>query len=384
MIEDDFLILVQKLNDNSISKDELISLEAILRDRRNSQDLLLRVHKLFDELTNDNINLPDNPNKDKIKDQLLASIATETKGKSKSSRWTKSIVKMAAMGLIALLSVLYFYTSLRKSNTEIQWTTIRTNYGERKKVRLSDSTTVILNGNSTLTYPLEYASNIRVVRLKGEAFFEVSNNPAKPFFVIARNFTTQVVGTAFNIDSDIERLVEVNSGKVNVYRIDENDLIHVLANPTNEPQSGMQRLFGKIKSSLSLSAGDKGQLESNDWHKSPIMEKLISSDSKITLIKGERAKLTAINKWDKATHNNMMWFNNETVHINEPLIQIAQKVYRIYGDSIAVDPSLADTKISITFKNKDKLQVIKTLAELSNANLTFDKNKKIWNIKATN
>src|SRR5690606_26564065 len=214
----------------------LISLEAILRDRRNSQDLLLRVHKLFDELTNNNINLPDNPNKDKIKDQLLASIATETKGKSKSSRWTKSIVKMAAMGLIALLSVLYFYTSLRKSNTEIQWTTIRTNYGERKKVRLSDSTTVILNGNSTLTYPLEYASNIRVVRLKGEAFFEVSNNPAKPFFVIARNFTTQVVGTAFNIDSDIERLVEVNSGKVNVYRIDENDLIHVLANPTNEPQ----------------------------------------------------------------------------------------------------------------------------------------------------
>ncbi|MDR3010823.1 MAG: FecR family protein [Sphingobacterium sp.] len=384
MIEDDFLILVQKLNDNSINKDELILLESMLRNRKNSQNLLLSVRKLFDELTTNDTNLPDNPNKEKTKNRLLSSISVETNHRTKKSVWANRAIKLAAISLIALFTALYFYTSSKRNHTKVQWATIHTNYGERKKVILNDSTTVLLNGNSTLTYPLLQISNMRIVKLKGEAFFEVSPDPAKPFLVIAKNFTTQVVGTAFNIDSDIERLVEVSSGKVNVYRIDEKDLIHIIANPTDEPQSGVGRFFGKIKSTLSLSSGDKGQLQNDDWHKSPIIEKLVTVENKITLIKGERAKLTSTNDWAKTTHNNMMWFNNETVHINEPLSQIAQKVYRIYGDSIAVDPALADTKISITFKNKDKTQVIKTLAELSNANLTFDKSKNIWNIKATN
>ncbi|WP_343568300.1 FecR family protein [Sphingobacterium sp.] len=384
MIEDDFLILVQKLNDNSINKDELIRLESILHDRKNAQNLLLKVRKLFDELSTDSNDLADNPHKEKIKDRLFSSLALETTTQSKRVEWAHPAIKLAAVCLLLLFMGLYIYMSPKKNNTEVQWTTMHTNYGERKKLILSDSTTVLLNGNSTLTYPLQQIGSMRIVRLKGEAFFEVSSNRTKPFLVIAKNFTTQVVGTAFNIDSDIERLVEVNSGKVNVYRIDEKDLIHILANPAKEPQSGIEQFFGKIKSTLSLSSGDKGQLNNDDWHKSPIIEKLVTVKNKITLIKGERAKLTSVNEWDKATHNNMMWFNNETVHINEPLSQIAQKVYRIYGDSIAIDPSLADTKISITFKNKDKTQVIKTLAELSNANLTFDKNKNIWNIKATN
>src|SRR5690606_6177549 len=89
-------------------------------------------------------------------------------------------------------------------------------------------TTILLNGNTTLAYPKQMLQNIRLVKLKGEAFFDVAKNEKKPFLIVSKDFTTQVVGTSFNIDSDIGRVVEVNTGKVNVFAVPENKTIELI------------------------------------------------------------------------------------------------------------------------------------------------------------
>lgn len=72
--------------------------------------------------------------------------------------------------------------------------------GRNKKITLADGTRVWLNAESQLTYPETFErQESRVVRLKGEAYFEVTKDAAHPFIVETDLLKTQVVGTAFNI-----------------------------------------------------------------------------------------------------------------------------------------------------------------------------------------
>lgn len=67
-------------------------------------------------------------------------------------------------------------------------------------VTLSDGTKVMLNANSTLEYPASFDdAEVREVRLKGEAHFEVTKNPHRPFVVKAGEMQTQVLGTIFDV-----------------------------------------------------------------------------------------------------------------------------------------------------------------------------------------
>lgn len=72
-------------------------------------------------------------------------------------------------------------------------------YDDQKEVVLSDGTVVWLNKGASLDYPETFSSDIREVSLKGEAFFDVTHNPDKPFVVTADGTTTEVLGTTFTI-----------------------------------------------------------------------------------------------------------------------------------------------------------------------------------------
>ncbi|MBC7851729.1 MAG: DUF4974 domain-containing protein [Chitinophagaceae bacterium] len=69
------------------------------------------------------------------------------------------------------------------------------------KLVLSDGTKVWLNAGSELIYPVAFTGKDRSVQLKGEGYFEVFKNAAKPFKVEAGGITTLVLGTHFNITS---------------------------------------------------------------------------------------------------------------------------------------------------------------------------------------
>lgn len=64
---------------------------------------------------------------------------------------------------------------------------------------LSDGTRVWLNADSELEFPVSFVGNERVVKLRGEAYFEVKQDVRKPFVVDANGLRTRVLGTSFNV-----------------------------------------------------------------------------------------------------------------------------------------------------------------------------------------
>lgn len=77
-----------------------------------------------------------------------------------------------------------------------------------KSFQLPDGSTVTLNRHSQLSYPETFGKE-RLVKLDGEAYFEVSKNPEKPFRVQTKEVTISVLGTHFNVNAySADSLVE--------------------------------------------------------------------------------------------------------------------------------------------------------------------------------
>ena len=96
-------------------------------------------------------------------------------------------------------------------------------------VTLSDGTRVMLNANSKLEYPASFDdAEVREVRLKGEAHFEVTKNPHRPFVVKAGEMQTQVLGTIFDVKAYRKDAPKVTlmEGKVKVSNADTEVEMH--------------------------------------------------------------------------------------------------------------------------------------------------------------
>ncbi len=91
-----------------------------------------------------------------------------------------------------------------------------TRAGEQKKVTLEDGSLLQLNVGTRLTVKMDRA--LRQVTLEqGEIFFEVADNPQRPFEVDTPGGTVRVLGTAFNIKArNGEVAIDVKQGRVKV------------------------------------------------------------------------------------------------------------------------------------------------------------------------
>lgn len=134
--------------------------------------------------------------------------------------------KIAATFLVLIVSGAILYFSLLRNDETIYQT------AESAEVfTLPDNSTITLNKNSTLAYNKEFGATDRVVRLTGEAFFEVTPNKKKPFIITTEKAKVQVLGTSFNIDavSDEATEVTVATGVVSMSSIDTNKSIELTA-----------------------------------------------------------------------------------------------------------------------------------------------------------
>lgn len=126
----------------------------------------------------------------------------------------------SAAAVIAITLSL-FHLLNRANDAGITYTEIHASSGEKKQFLLPDGSTVVLNACSQLRYPVEFSDSPRQrsVILKGEAYFDVAGDAAKPFIVTAEHFNVHVLGTAFNVKSyETDDLVGVNveRGKVKI------------------------------------------------------------------------------------------------------------------------------------------------------------------------
>ncbi|AQR61665.1 hypothetical protein BZG35_08380 [Brevundimonas sp. LM2] len=78
--------------------------------------------------------------------------------------------------------------------------------GEIETLTLADGSRVTLNTRSIIQAEVDRAG--RAVRLeRGEAFFDIASDPARPFYVHAGDARIRVVGTRFNVRRDRDRVV---------------------------------------------------------------------------------------------------------------------------------------------------------------------------------
>jgi len=126
-------------------------------------------------------------------------VRPETIPASRNFPWMK-----IAAAVILISGFAWLYTS-RYSTKEMQFLT----HGLVKTDTLSDGSVITLNKNSMLRYPEKFRGKLRQVWLsKGEAFFNISPDKAKPFLINTGNTIIKVVGTTFNVKNK-RGLVEV-------------------------------------------------------------------------------------------------------------------------------------------------------------------------------
>ncbi|MBA2612344.1 MAG: FecR domain-containing protein [Bacteroidetes bacterium] len=130
----------------------------------------------------------------------------------KAPAYNSWVLRAAAILIVGLFATWYGLKVNNKPDLILVQTT-----NETKTVVLPDSSIIILNENSRLIYPKEFAANERHVDLEGEAFFEVTKDPKKPFIIDNKHFDVKVLGTSFNVqayEKDVEATVTVVTGKV--------------------------------------------------------------------------------------------------------------------------------------------------------------------------
>lgn len=184
---------------------------------------------------------------DEIKGRIKKKIFANLSGghKDVATRNWLPILKVAAiLALVLLGGLLAEYYLPYPPNIEL--ITKRTDQNQRATITLNDGTIVHLNVGSSITFPKQFKSGQRIVRLEGEAFFEVTRNEQKPFVVETTSLTTKVLGTSFNINAhDLNtETVTVISGKVQVSQTQNPDKQTILL---AEEAAVFQRSSGSLE-----------------------------------------------------------------------------------------------------------------------------------------
>lgn len=117
-----------------------------------------------------------------------------------SRQGSTKVVKLANGKLV--------YNATGSQTSEVMYNTMRTPRGGQYRITLPDGTQVWLNAASSITYPTEFTGAERIVKITGEAYFEVAPlNHKTPFRVKILSGAGEekaeinVLGTHFNINA---------------------------------------------------------------------------------------------------------------------------------------------------------------------------------------
>ena len=121
-------------------------------------------------------------------------------------RFSYAASAIVATAVVAVIGTLFYLHS----------DVITTGIGEFRTLTLQDGTRVFMDSSTRLS--IHYEKTQRQVRLEsGEAFFEVTKNPHRPFIVQASGHLIRDLGTQFDVRSDAQGLtVTLVEGKVTV------------------------------------------------------------------------------------------------------------------------------------------------------------------------
>lgn len=132
---------------------------------------------------------------------------------------------IAASILICCTLGFLYYNQSHKTTSLPSYSGISTGIGRIKKITLPDHSVIWINAATKIRVPAEFSGKSREVYLdEGEAFFNVTKNPNRPFIVHSGKINIRVLGTSFNVRSYptiTEQKVQVATGLVQVSHKDK-------------------------------------------------------------------------------------------------------------------------------------------------------------------
>lgn len=152
----------------------------------------------------------------------LKKYSDKAENKQKPEILVRKMVLIAAT-IVIIVTAGYFSHFISQENPEnsivdVTYRVLETQNGERASYNLSDGSKIILHAGSKLQIPHDFNDNTRELMLEGEAYFDITHNPEKPFIVQSEFSYTQVIGTKFLVhawpDESNEVEVIVSEGKV--------------------------------------------------------------------------------------------------------------------------------------------------------------------------
>ncbi|HIY87616.1 MAG TPA: DUF4974 domain-containing protein [Candidatus Bacteroides pullicola] len=136
-------------------------------------------------------------------EEALDKVKRESTAQKQRKTWWQVIQQIAAVLFLPLITFLIWQQSLLNDRTRtIPTLEVRTNPGMTTRLTLPDSTVVYLNSSSVLSYPAQFDKTERTIRLSGEAYFEVTQDPKRRFVVhTPAQSAIEVYGTCFNVEA---------------------------------------------------------------------------------------------------------------------------------------------------------------------------------------
>jgi transmembrane sensor len=202
--------------------------------------------------------------------------------------------------------------------TSVAARTYATGVGRRDSILLSDGSRVVLGPDSRLTVPGAFGTGTRAVELRGDAYFDVRHDTAKPFAVRVGSAFIQDVGTTFTVESD-----DANATVVTVV-------------------TGSVRLRGAqapADAGVLLAAGERGSID----------------DAGRTST--ERAP---------SPDDDVAWTTGKLVFRDAQLSRVAAEIHRWYGVRLHVsDPALWSQHVTTTVYTNQSVDQVLQLVELS-------------------
>lgn len=221
---DEARIWVARVNSRDMSDAERAAFEAWLDknpDHRAAFDKAQELWQTLGALSEDFAAMERRDEADAAHEQTSAPGTPSEHARPSVQQPRRGIAMRSAAAIAAVIAVCLIYFS------EDLWIAAvadaATGSGQKAEVTLPDNSRVTLNTASAIT--IDYSPKERRIHLlKGEAFFVVNPDAARPFQVEAADGLSQAVGTAFAVrKTGASVVVTVSSGEVAVQPSDRSD-----------------------------------------------------------------------------------------------------------------------------------------------------------------
>ena len=309
MKEINYIALLNKRRKKTISLEEDRLLSEWIKLSKENAKLAMEMNEIQDSYNSYQEDFTPNVDLARLKFKKRVGLGKETTVHPIKPK--RSFMKIAAVLILAIGIGVVIGNYIFKSQ---ELMVIEYQLNGNNEITLPDHTVVTLNKNGKISFPKSFDGDVRRMYLEGEAFFEVTKNPKKPFIVDTKDATVQVLGTSFdvNIHNNVTD-VFVKTGRVAL-----------------QPKGSDQKLI--------LTPGNKGHFD----QKSKILQKSIASENIIS--------------WKTKT----LSFNKEAV---KNVISTIENYFHIH---IQYNNKLDNCVYTSLFNKMDADVILKTLAS------TFD------------